>query len=259
MDAIAASDFDALTLLLNPDVVVFDHRAGPAAVTVTGRDAFLASTRAHSELGFVRFDAEPLAARGGRLVLSHLVMMTDHGFELSYVDVLEIDDQGRQVRHDLYDDRDLHAAATELDVRYLAGEGAADATVLSPAFAFGDATRRGRWDAVLALTAPDFELIDHRGLWPVLDRNDIVTRFRAGYDEVPDLTWLNRIVMVKGRVLLLVTDMRGTDINAARYSFMHYTVVTVSGDGLLEREEIFEDDDYAAALARLDELGARPD
>ncbi len=118
-----ARDFDALAEQLHPDVVVFDHRSGPAAVTQRGRDEFLASIRAHSDLGFARFDAEPLATRGDRLYLSRLIMTTDHGFELGYVSVLETDEQGRHFRSDLYDDDTdgFIAAATELDARYLAG------------------------------------------------------------------------------------------------------------------------------------------
>ncbi len=134
--------------------------------------------------------------------------------------------------------------------------GAAEAAILRPSFAFGEAIRRGQWDEVLALTAPDFELIDHRGLWPALDRNEAVARYRSGYDEMPDMIWINRTVTVRGQALLLVNDISGADAQGARYSWVQYAVSTTSDDGLIERQEVFEDDQFAAALARLDELAA---
>jgi hypothetical protein len=69
-------------------------------------------------------------------------------------------------------------------------------------------------------------MIDHRGLWPALDRNEAVNRFRPGCDEMPDMIWMNRTGAVHGRAMLLVNHIRGTDAQGARYSWVRYAVST---------------------------------
>jgi hypothetical protein len=61
--------------------------------------------------------AEPIAARGERLVLCRTRLVSPDGLELSLLSVSECDATGRFARTVTFDDTDLAGALNELDER----------------------------------------------------------------------------------------------------------------------------------------------
>src|SRR5262249_59867196 len=81
--------------------------------------------------GLSRFTARRISTRGDRLALLRGRWEAADGgvgpSELEYLQVIEVDDHGDAVALVASDLDDLDAASAELDRRYAAGEGAADA------------------------------------------------------------------------------------------------------------------------------------
>ena len=51
-------------------------------------------------------------------------------------------------------------------------------------------------------------------------------------------------------------DTTGADADGGEFEWTFHTITTIDADGRIARFEYFAEDDFAAALARLDELGA---
>ena len=80
--------------------------------------------------GYVRMDDEPIAIRGERLCLTLRTNATAAGDESKLLSMAELDEHGLICRVCLYDGDALEHAMTDLDARYVAGEGAEHTHVL---------------------------------------------------------------------------------------------------------------------------------
>jgi hypothetical protein len=200
----------------------------------------------------VAVDLSALAVRGERLALSRGGWFTE-GTESSCLSLAEVDGGGTMVACTLYGEDQLAQAIAELDARYLVGEGAehpqAAATISTWA-----AAGAGEWDGYLEWCAPDFRLIDHRSLaWPELDREGFVDLLRVTADAVPDMVQVLRKVFIGPGVNLTISDAFGT-AEGGHFEWVAYGVNQVDEHGRLHRLELFDENDWGAALARFDEL-----
>ena len=219
------------------------------------RDRFIAANRAAHELGLT-LTTKMLAVRGERLCLGSGAWRTDSGDEIPMLGVVEVDAEGRWLSSTWFDPDSLIDAVDLLDAQYLAAADRpfnAAVRTMSAGFA---ATNRGDWAGLPDLYAPDFALVDHRQLgWPTIDRDGVVTMMRGYVELVPDLILLTRKYLGQGRAALVTLDVSGTSSDGSVLEWVaHYVgIVNPLGPSLAE---LYPDDDFAAALARLDELGA---
>ena len=107
------------------------------------------------------------------------------------------------------------------------------------------------------LIDPAFVGVDHRELgWPTLDRAGVVDTLRGYADLSTDFFMNTRKVFVHGRCLLVVLDVWGTTLDGISVERVQHLVITVSASGRMATFDIYDDADFAAALARFDELVA---
>ncbi len=252
-----AGDVDGGRALIAEDLTRFDRRRGVSAPTAIGREDFIASMNAWYEVGFNESIAEPLAVRGESLMLSRSGWRAADGREVVFLTIDEVDHARRLARVTLFDEDDLEAAIDELEARFLAGEAAEHP----------DAYRAGRqtltlhrtldWDGLRDLLAPEFVLVDHRGLGaPESNRDEFIDFLRAGVTMAPEWTTVTRKVHRVGRVALATSTTSGTTSEGNAYEWVMHTVLAVDAAGRVTRNEWFDESDFPAALARLDELGA---
>src|SRR5947208_11645451 len=111
----------------------------------------------------------PLATRGERLALGHVVWHGDvdgsgGAADAEYVEVFEVDADGRSVASVLFDPADLDAAYAELDARFAAGEGAAQTRLLAVLRAAAQTYQSHVGDKFADSYHPDVVVHDHRVL-----------------------------------------------------------------------------------------------
>ena len=174
-----ARDWDALTQIFAPDILIDDRRRPVNAGVVKGRDAIVESIKATADLGNTNVTSTVLATRGERLILtSGGYSGKDQGpeaFRTELLTVIEINDDNRTCGAVVFDRGDTAAAFAELDARYLAGEAAAHAqtwSVLMQAYA---ALNRHE----VPPTAPVVVDIDHRPLASI-GSGDLIAYIRTG-------------------------------------------------------------------------------
>ena len=207
--------------------------------------------------GFAFAEPVVIAVRGERLALSRMVTRTAAGDESARLSANELDADGRMVRSVLFDDDDLLAALAELDARYLAGEGTPDASTIALGVDLFARINAHDWDAYRDAIDPAFVGADHRELsWPTLDRAGLVEMMRGYADLSADFSMTTRKFVVSGRCLLVVLDVRGTTVDGTAVEWVPYIVLTASDSGRMAGFDMYDEDDFSAALARFDELGA---
>ena len=106
----------------------------------------------------------PIAVRGEALALVQPTFETESGDRLELVAVIEYDEQDRMTANVMFDLDDRAAALQELEDRYCAGEGAADAYLIRRAGDFVRSMAAPDGAATLALVHPDVRFTDHRRL-----------------------------------------------------------------------------------------------
>jgi hypothetical protein len=195
-----------------------------------------------------------IAIRGDTLVLTRARWIAADGFDVSMLGLGEVDTDGRPLAVITFDADDLAAAIDELDMRYLAGEGAAYAEQLRIASAHSAALFARDWDAAAATMADDFVAVDHRGLWPELDKDGHLARAQSLYDQAPDTSVVSRSYQFAGPVVLATNDVRGTGDQGDAYTYTYHLVAVTNEAGQGTRFEYFDEHDFHAAVARLDEL-----
>ncbi len=255
---VAASNdrrLDDVEALLAEDYHDIDRRT-TVSFGERDRDGFMAANRAAHELGF-KLTADPLAVRGERLCLGSGVWRTDAGDEIPLLGVVEADAEGRWLSSAWFDPDALTDALAELDARYFAGEGAALASRHRVGFGSFAAVNARDWNGFRDLYTPDLVCTDRRQIgWPTLDRDGLVTTMREYTELAPDLTLLPRKVELRGPVTLWAIDASGTTADGGAVEWGTYTVSPIDPTGVVSSMEMFDEDDFPAALARLDELGA---
>ena len=222
-----------------------------------GRENLLSSNRALVELGLDFARVEPLAVRGARLSLARITARFGNSSELVGLQILELDDAGLASRHVFFDEDDLDRALDELDDRFIIGEGAAHADVLRAAQALDRLNRSGDFDAMRDLLSPDVVLVDHRPLAFGEGNRDHLVRAASTLTDLGlvDLTTIRRTVHLVGRALLGIQQSHYVTEHESRYEEGALVLGDFDSSYRCRRIELFAEEDFDAALARLDELG----
>ena len=82
--------------------------------------------------------------------------------------------------------------------------------------------------------------------------------FRELVEMVPDHRLVYRNQHVAGRAVLTTVDSLGTTRDGVPYEWVVHSLSTVDATGRITAFELFAEEDWEAALARLDELGIAP-
>jgi class 3 adenylate cyclase/tetratricopeptide (TPR) repeat protein len=188
---LAAQNWDAFTALMSEDFVYEDHRS-VVGVPAARRPEVVAGMQFQVEQGADQLVLTPLALRGTRLALIRISHQSSLDAENSFASVVlgvaRGTDDGRLDGISIYDLVDQDRAIAELDRRYLEGEGAPHAAMLSPALAAVRAINARDWDAWRAYVPPDAVLVEHyyRGWGGAVGREATETMMRQAMDAVPD-------------------------------------------------------------------------
>lgn len=146
----------------------------------------------------------------------------------------------------------------ELDARYLAGEGAAYASVLALHRRWQAALADRDWEAVTSVFAPDLRVMDHRPLGVgVLDRDAWVAHTRSRFELADDIVQWSPSLQIDGAILSMTVAGRGTGPAGTEVTWFSRGVVVMD----LERDhwvsvDIYHEDDAGGAQARFEELVA---
>ena len=183
-------------------------------------------------------------------------MRAADGHEMVFLNVAEIDESGRAKSTTSFDEDALDDAIDELNERYLAGEGASRAADLETGRQYSARLNAGDWDGLRPLVTEDFEVVDTRRLsWPTLGLGEFVEAHESYDDQIAQHTF-QRCVHLRGNAGLSTSVNIGVDAEGGEFEWVFHTLATFSADHRIERMELFDENDFATALARLDELGA---
>jgi hypothetical protein len=240
LERFAAGDWDAIAEILADDFFSEDRRPVVGVGIRHGRDVEIASIRAGADLGGTNMTSPVIATRGARLILTR----THHSgrdqvpeaFRIDVLAIVEIDADNRIAARIVFDPDDIDAAFEELDARYIAGEAADHAHAWS----------------VIARTYAEFnrhdydpssvENIDHRR----------VARFAPG-----DLrAYVEAVHRLSDLGAVVTSTSHGTSQEGFEAEWRVVLLQTVDGD-LMNRNEMFDEADLDAALARFGQL-SRP-
>ena len=249
----AVRDWDAMAELLADDISSDDRRRVLNAGMRRGRDAEMANWRATGDVWVTDVRSSVIATRGAHLALFRLTFASQdqepEAFQAAALAVVETNDDNRATASIAFDPDDIDAAFEELEARYLAGEAAAHAHTWSVIAAGYAALNRQEVSA----TTPDYVNIDHR-LQATIKAGELAAYVRTAWDLMPSLN--NRIETVQRLSDLgaVVTHFAcGTSQDGFDAEWRMIELLTVEGD-LINRSEMFDEDDIDAALARFEEL-----
>nr|WP_067285619.1 BTAD domain-containing putative transcriptional regulator [Mycobacterium sp. 1164985.4] len=249
-----ARDWAAMAETLADDVIADDRRRVVNAGVRHGRNVQLADSRAAAEVGGGQHVASTvLATRGERLVLSRVRTTNSNtppgevGAQM--LGIVEIDADDRIAVTVCFDEEDVDAAFRELDARYLAGEAAAYAqtwSVISETFA---AVSRGELPAV----TPDCITLDHRHA-VAFAPGELGSYTRAAHSSTADLrAHVEAVYRLDEHGAVVSYVAKGTSAQGFQAEWRGVSLSTVD-KGLVNRNELFDEVDLDAALARFDEL-----
>ncbi|MCU1695434.1 MAG: putative ATPase, partial [Mycobacterium sp.] len=247
----AARDWAAAAESMAKDMCDDDRRRVVNAGIRRGRDAVIANLRTAADLGAKNITSTAIAIRGDRLALCRL-SLSGRGPEAFHTEVLgivEIDVDERFVAHVMFDPEDIDAGFAELDARYVVGEATAYAQTWS-VIARGLAAFNRR---ELPGFTPDSVNIDHRrarGFAP----GDLTAYIGATWDLAPDVSaYAEAVHRLSNLGAVWTHAVSGTSQDGFDAEWREICLATVEGD-LINRIEMFEEEDIDAALARFDEL-----
>ena len=254
---LAGRDWDSMAEMLADDVAVDDRRHLVNVGIRHGRDAAMAEMRTIAELGVTNIASGVIATRGERLVLRRDRWsgrdMRHDAFYTEVLGIIETDADERIVARVGFDSDDIDAAFEELDARYLAGEAAAHAYTWSIIMTTYAALNRRE----PLPTTPDWVNIDHRrGRVPSFAPGELPALL-AAWNLTPDLrSSVEAVYRLNDLGAVTCSASRETSQEGVNAEWRVITVVTIDGD-LVNRCEIFDEDDLDAALARFEQL-SRP-
>ncbi|OBB48199.1 hypothetical protein A5752_22590 [Mycobacterium sp. 852002-51961_SCH5331710] len=226
-----ARDWAAMAETLAADVITDDRRRVVNAGVRHGRDVQLADNQAAAEVGAAQYVAATiLATRGDRLVLSRVRTSNNNtppgevGAQM--LGMLEIGPDARIAALICFDDDDLDAAFRELDARYLAGEAAPYAQT---------------WSAISESFA-------------AVNRGELGSYTRAAQGNTTDLkTYVEAVHRLDARGAVVSYVAKGTSAQGFQTEWRGVNLSTVD-HGLVSHNELFDEADLDAALARFEEL-----
>ena len=253
-----ARDWDAVTSLMSPDVVITDHRPLLGGLSQTGHDGARAFTESVMASGVRRQTRATVALRGERLALARSLFEGERG-SVEVLVLTATDGRARITEVGLYEPTQLDEALARLDDLFLAGEGAVHADTWRMAMRFLATLGSRDLDRVAATLTEDYALDDHRSMsFGALDRERYLASFVPAYEGSPDIRWvLGRDLGCARGVALAAVDIVGTrDGGSFRSPLL--AVLTARGDQLAHLD-VFGVDDLEAARACFAERSARHD
>ena len=240
----------------SPDIQRDDRRRLIASPFAVDGDDWAAEVGAIFSV-FDRIDVEPVAVRGDRLTLVRLRCVREPDFASSWLALYEYDEQGRLAHEIDFDEGDLAAALAELDRSYFFGEGAPHQRLLTICDKFGSVSLRDDTAELADFVAPEFEFVDHRLLgYGEGDRQYLLDVGYNGLDRV-DGSVVNRVLYPVGSALLAVQRWLAISETGSEFEQITCFVLHVDESGLIDRLDLYDEADCAAAFARVDELGAQ--
>jgi class 3 adenylate cyclase len=250
----AASDWDAMALVMADTVCHDDRRRVVNGGVQRGRAAVINNMRAIADVGVTNIDPVVIATRGDRLALARQRVSGDKRPESYGSDVLiviEVDADGLFTFGVAFDANDIEGAFAEFDGRYLAGEAGEYAhtwSVISGTYAAIGRHEIPAWTA-------DVVNIDHRRA-TAFAPGEMTAYVPALWDQMPDFSVYIEAVHRLGDSGALVTHVaRGTSQEGFAAEWRDVVLETIDGD-LINHVEIFEEQDLESALTRFDELSS---
>ena len=247
----AARDWDALAETVADNYSGIDHRKVVRAENQHGRDAVIKDLQVAANVGFEISMLGVMAIRGERLVLARVraAGRDPKAIQNDALNVVEIDTDDRIVAAATFDLEDIEAAIAELDARYLAGEAAAHARTWS--LVAGSYAALNRHE--LPLTAPNCVNIDHRRE-TAFGPGDVTAYIRTGWDRDQDINiYVAEVHRLNNLGVVITYAAYETSREGFDAEWGGVAVFTVEGD-MINRTEVFDEADLAAALARFEQL-----
>jgi hypothetical protein len=251
-----ARDWNALAETMAVDIYRDDRRRVVSAEASRGRDAAIAEARAVADIGAKTAVLTVIGIRGERLALFRSRFsgrdQRPEAFHTEFLCLIEVDRDGLIAQHIMFDPDDFEAALGELDARYLAGEAAAFGrtwSVISNCFA---ALSRHE----LPATTSDLVDIDHRRV-AAFAPGDLIRYLQAGWEVNQSTRTYAGVVHALnnfGAVVAHAADL--TSHKGFEAEWRTIDIFTVEGD-LIDRVEIFDEQDLDTALAHFEELNSQ--
>ncbi|CAM2767742.1 SnoaL-like domain-containing protein [Mycobacterium intermedium] len=243
-------NWDAIAQILADDVFADDRRLAANAGPRRGRDAQIQDLQGLAGVGFANLTPTVIATRGERLALIRLQLSGNdpNAFRLEGFHLLELDADQRIAAGVLFELDDFEAAIAELDARYLAGEAAPHARTWSVVAESYAALSRHELPGT-----PDFASIDHRR-GRSYEPGDMPAYVRATWDLAPhSKIYVEAVHRLSDLGAAVTQASYGTSLEGFDAEWREIAVVMVDGD-LVNRSELFDEEDIDAALARFDQL-----
>ncbi|WP_081293082.1 hypothetical protein, partial [Mycobacterium colombiense] len=249
----AARDWDAMANLIDEDFRSDDRRRGINAGIRHGRDVEMANWRVTAEVWQSDMQAAVVATRGEGLVLLRFTFASQDSlpaaFQAAAVSVVQVNDDDRCAAVVIFDPDDIDAATEELETRYLAGEAAAHRHTWSTLLRNFTAFNEHR----LPLTTPDWVNLDHRR-GRAFSSGDLVPYIHATWQVAPKAKiYVVAVHRLGDHGAVVTQSTHGTSPDGFDAEWLEVTLLTVDGD-LINRCEVFDQEDLDVALARFDEL-----
>jgi class 3 adenylate cyclase/ketosteroid isomerase-like protein/tetratricopeptide (TPR) repeat protein len=253
VELMLSGDWETHATLFAPEYVFEDRRAGLGS-TLT-YDANVGQVRELAPHGLSRVSMDVIAVRGERLMLMRSVIGSA-GFEVEALILQDVDPERGLMRDIFFDPDDLPAAFRELDERFIAGEGAANAERLSLFTRMAAAISAHDWPLYRTLLNDDFRFVDHRSvsLGEITDPDAMIAAHRTLIEVVPDgfLAIAQYIAMDVDRVLARVL-IAGHSVDGGAVDLSLLATVRLR-DGLISRLDFFPLEAIDEARTRFDEL-----
>jgi hypothetical protein len=248
-------DFDsALSDFLHEHFRVDDRRAMPAAPCV-GREAGIVGYRRLLD-DYPDVEVVSLAVRGELLALVEWRCRSHDGFEATYLNVHEVDEDARLVEQVRFDGDDFESAYRELEQRYYAGEGAAFAAGGAVWTDYVIAINRCDFDAVFGeLVAPDFRMTS-RSRSAFGDRS--AADYRASQEELAAMVasargWVSAVHWSSPTVCVVRTEREAVGLDGEAFAWTRIFTSEVCGGRIASACE-FELEDEQKAFDYAEEL-----
>ncbi|WP_019696145.1 BTAD domain-containing putative transcriptional regulator, partial [Mycobacterium avium] len=248
-----ARDWDAITDLLTDDYCGDDRRSVVGAGIRRGPDAAIEDYRSAADIDVTDAGSDTVATRGARLALARAHYARNgkesEAFRVDFLQLVEIDSDGRIAAMAAFDLDDFDAAIAALDTRYLAGEASAHARTWS-VIAEGYAAFNRHEPPP---TTPDCVSIDHRR-GTAFAPGELFSYMRAAWDDTPDLTsYIDAVHRLNDMGALVTHVARGTSPEGVDAEWRYHHLLMVDGESIT-RSELFDESALDAALARFDQL-----
>jgi class 3 adenylate cyclase len=250
----ATRDWQAITEIVAEHFSSDDRRRVVNAGIRHGRGADIQDLQAAADIGFTITMVGVAATRGDRLALTWVrgAGRDPEAIQNDAPNLVEIDADGRIAAVVVFDLDDFDAAIAELDARYLAGEAAAHARTWSVITGGYAALNRHE----LPPTTPDWVNVDHRSLQSN-ETDDLGAYVRATWDVKPHArVYIEAVHCISDLGAVVTHAAHGTSQEGFDAEWWAVNISTIEGN-LINRSELFDEEDLDAAIARFDQL-SRP-